>query len=438
MEPPPDLLCLIVLIVLLLLSSFFSVVKVIFSSSTRYSAATDDEREKYYASKIEKIIEQKEVLSATISFGKTCSNTSFSIVAFICLPMILPHLRLAQRGLIAFCFSAFFLSLFAYFIPRAVALRFFRELTPLTFGVYSSISWLLRPFASFSLGLHRLLLQLFKYDEKFAFLSDEEKSRMHQTEDHEEGLDEEEREMIRSIFELGDTTVKEIMVPRVDVKALEISTDFQTTLKAIQGYGHSRIPVYKHNIDVIAGVLYAKDIIGWISQNTPDNWDLSRIIKKAHFVPNSKKIDDLMAEFKAKKIHIALVVDEYGGTAGVVTMEDILEEIVGEIQDEYDEEEAPIVKVSDTMYRVDPHMDLEDLADKISINLDVEELEYNTLGGLIYHEYGDIPDENTVIDFEGLRLKVLKMDRQRIEKVQVELPQIPSQTSTNGKNGKGI
>jgi putative hemolysin len=146
----------------------------------------------------------------------------------------------------------------------------------------------------------------------------------------------------------------------------------------------------------------------------------------------SKKVDGLMREFKKDHIHIAVVVDEYGGTAGIVTMEDILEEIVGEIHDEYDLEEKPIVQIAKNLYRIDPHIDLTDLSEKFNIILAPEDADYTTLSGLIYHECGTIPSENTEFEFNGVRIKVLKMDNQRIEKVQIEIlpkPVSPSESA---------
>jgi len=227
--------------------------------------------------------------------------------------------------------------------------------------------------------------------------------------------------MIHSIFELGETTVKEIMVPRIDVKGLDIQTNFSTTLKTVSSWGHSRIPVYEENIDSIIGILYAKDLLEWVERPSPQEWALSSMIKKPHFVPLGKPVDEMLKEFKQKHIHIAIVVDEYGGTAGLVTMEDILEEIVGEIHDEYDTEINPIVKTGDSTYLIDPHLDLHDLTEELNIALDVDDAEYNTLSGLIYHEYGDIPQKNTEFNYKGLHIKVMEMDNQRIEKVQVSL-----------------
>jgi CBS domain containing-hemolysin-like protein len=267
-----------------------------------------------------------------------------------------------------------------------------------------------------------------KYDEKFAFLPEEDKARIASSDDT-EALNEEEREMISSILDLSETTVDKIMVPRIDVIALDINSDLQTVFKLIKNEGHSRIPVYKETVDQITGILYTKDILSWLAEHKPEEWNLPLLVKKCHYVPAGKKINDLMKEFKLKHLHLAVIVDEYGGTAGIVTMEDILEEIVGDIQDEYDEEEKEVVRLDSNVYLIDPHIDLHDLNEELDLSID-EEADYNTLGGLIYHEYGDVPLENTSFEYSGLRITILKMDNQRIEKVKIEVMQRPEKTST--------
>ena len=431
MDSDPVGSCLIILIVSYLLSTFFSIIKIVFLSIDKNSLPADNERLRYYASKIEDIQEKLTFLNATVSFGKTLTNTVFAICAHFIAASLYPRAPWYQPVILSGAFSLVVLATFAYTIPRAFAMRFNVNLAPILFLVYNFFHALFYFFISCLTALQSGLLKLLHYDERLSFLSREERTRMSHMNGDDEGLDEEEKEMIHSIFELGDTTVEEIMVPRIEVKGLDVNTDFETVLSVIKDAGHSRIPVYKENIDNIIGILYAKDVLGWVSDNPEGTFELIKLVKKANFVPTGKKIDDLMAEFKRKQIHIAIVVDEYGGTAGLVTLEDILEEIVGEIQDEYDEEEQPIIQISPNIYHVDPHMDLDDLAEELDIDLDLEEADYNTLGGLIYHEHGDVPQENTEIEYNGLKLIVLKMDSQRIEKVQVEI--IREAPKQNGK-----
>jgi CBS domain containing-hemolysin-like protein len=333
-----------------------------------------------------------------------------------------------MKWAVSIAFSFIMLTLFSHYIPRAFAMRFYRSYITATYYAYSLLSWFLLPFTSFFTGVNKFLLQLMKYDEKFAFLPEEDKARITSSDDT-EALNEEEREMISSILDLSETTVDKIMVPRIDVIALDINSDLQTVLKLIKDEGHSRIPVYKETVDQITGILYTKDILSWLAEHKPEEWNLPLLVKKCHYVPIGKKINDLMKEFKLKHLHLAVIVDEYGGTAGIVTMEDILEEIVGDIQDEYDEEEKEVVRLDSNIYLIDPHIDLHDLNEELDLSID-EEADYNTLGGLIYHEYGDVPQENTTFEYSGLRITILKMDNQRIEKVKIEVMQRPEKTST--------
>lgn len=421
MDSNPSMVYITFLILFFLLSAFFSVIKIIFYSTDKNSFPIDNEKLRYLASKIEDAQENKSILATTVAFGKTLSNTSFAIIAFCLTPQLFPDLTLLSSIIITILFSVVILSIFAYAIPRALILYYHQRFMTISYYLYSFFKILFIFFSASMRWLHTLILKILHFDEKLAFLSEDEKLRLIDNGDREEVLDKDEKKMIRQIFEFGETTAKEIMQPRIDIKALGINTDYQTALSTIREAGHSRIPVYKDTIDSIVGILYAKDILSWLSKNPDGKWDLESLLKKPQFVPTNKKIDDLMRELKKNHIHMAIVVDEYGGTAGIVTLEDIIEEIVGEIQDEYDSEEEPVVQIAENIYHVKPHIELDDLADKLNIPFDFENEEYNTLSGLFYHEYGDVPKENTEFEFNGLRLKIIKMNNQRIEKVELEV-----------------
>ncbi|MCL2689170.1 MAG: hemolysin family protein [Chitinispirillia bacterium] len=429
MEDPQCALFITGLVTAFILSAFFSIIKVIFSSVERSVIEADDEHLRYYASKINDILKNRSKVSSTVVVGKTLSNIAFTLFAFNFHAIIFPQAQFIEQWVISIVFSFITLTLLGHYVPRAFAMRFYRSYITAAYYAYSLFSWFLTPFTLFFTGFNKFLLQLMKYDEKFAFLPEDDKARISSTDD-DEALNEEEREMISSILDLSEISVDKIMVPRIDVIALDIDSDLQTVLKLIKNEGHSRIPVYKDTVDQITGILYTKDILSWLAEHKPEEWNLPLLVKKCHYVPIGKKINDLMKEFKLKHLHFAVIVDEYGGTAGIVTMEDILEEIVGDIQDEYDEEEKEIVQLdSKNVYLIDPHIDLHDLNEELDLNLD-EEADYNTLSGLIYHEYGDIPQENTTFDYSGLRITILKMDNQRIEKVKIEVIQRPEKTST--------
>ncbi len=235
-------------------------------------------------------------------------------------------------------------------------------------------------------------------------------------------LEEEERELIHSIVEFGDTTVREVMVSRLDIVAIEVSTEIDDALDLIRSSGHSRLPLYVEHLDNILGIVHAKDLLPNLAQNgepnRPVDWRV--IARRALFVPTAKKLDDLLTEFQATKTHIAIAVDEYGGTAGLITLEDILEEIVGEIRDEYDEgEESLYEKIGKNAYRCDARIDLDDLNDVIGSELDTEKFDFETLGGLILDLSGSIPSAGEVFTYRGLRITVREVDNRRIKTADV-------------------
>jgi len=235
----------------------------------------------------------------------------------------------------------------------------------------------------------------------------------------EEGvIEEEEKEMIYSIFAFGDTLAREVMVPRIDIVALEASAPLKEALDVVIEAGHSRIPAYEGSIDHILGLLYAKDLLVYLRDGQVD-LPLRQILRPAYFVPETKKVDDLLREMQQRRIHMAIVVDEYGGTAGLVTVEDILEEIVGEIQDEYDMEEPLFEQVGEGEYVLDARMDLDDVNELLGTELSTESGE--TLGGLIYTTLGRVPVPGDRLQVDGLQIEVLTVKGRRIGKVRGRL-----------------
>ena len=246
----------------------------------------------------------------------------------------------------------------------------------------------------------------------------------------EEGLlEQEEQKMIVSIFRLGDTLAREIMVPRIDILAFEADTPIDQALDALKQFGHSRVPVYKDTVDNVQGLLYAKDLLG-IWREGKQNVSLIEHLRPAYFVPEAKKVDELLAELQAERVHMAIVVDEYGGVAGIVTLEDIVEEIVGEIRDEYDQAEEMLYQaINDDEYLFQGRIDLDDFNDIMGTSLPNSEAD--TLSGLIYSRIGRVPTNGDKFQIEGLQLTVEKVSGQRIRKVRA---QKLSSESENGNN----
>jgi CBS domain containing-hemolysin-like protein len=233
-------------------------------------------------------------------------------------------------------------------------------------------------------------------------------------------LEAEEEQMIQAVIELGDQRVHEVMVPRIAMVTLPASATMEEAIDKVIEEGHSRIPVYEETIDEIIGILYAKDLLPFLKGSASERPALRSILRTPVFVPESMSVDDLLHEFQRRKVHIAIVLDEYGGTAGLVTIEDLLEEIVGEIQDEYDEEEPLIVRLSDDEARIDGRADVDDLAELFDTNLGLEDAdEYDTVGGLIYHRIGGVPKPGDQVSVDGLTLTVETTDGRRVGKVLV-------------------
>ncbi len=318
---------------------------------------------------------------------------------------------------------------------RAVAIQHPMAVAGRVVGPMRGMILLISPF---SWALLRLVssLGITKDDqesERNIFLSEDGLRLLLNLGDEEHFLEEEERELIDSIFRFSETTVAEVMVPRVDVVALPKETPLMKALDVIVEAGHSRIPVYEETIDKIVGVLYAKDLLICFRDGRTEI-TIDRIIHPPFFVPETMMVDELLPILRQKRTHLAIVVDEYGGTAGIVTIEDLLEEIVGEIQDEYDSEPPMIQPQEDGTYIVNGRMDVDDLNRELGVHLPTDDESYSTLAGVIYAQLQRVPDPGDAFDLDGVHIEVLKVQNNRIEEVLLSLrePSVEPDTSPNG------
>jgi len=234
----------------------------------------------------------------------------------------------------------------------------------------------------------------------------------------EDDLEEEEREMISAIVELGETTVREIMTPRIDIVALDADDPPEENIAKVLEAPFSRFPVYAETIDNIIGVLHIRDLMVELKRNR-GRVNIRALAQEPVFVPETKNIDELLADLRRRRRHLAIVTDEYGGTAGLVTIEDIIEEIVGEIQDEYDDEAQPIYRKEDGSFVVNAGLPLEEFNEELGLALEGEGSD--TVGGLLYSKFGRIPRKGDAIHINGVKFTVLSVDRNRIKLVRVEL-----------------
>ena len=228
-------------------------------------------------------------------------------------------------------------------------------------------------------------------------------------------LEEDQQEMIRGIVELSGTTVKEIMVPRTDAVFLSAALSKEEILDCITKSGHSRFPVYEDSIDNIIGILHVKDALKVLVSG--ETFDIKNLVRQPFIIPVSKRIDELLHEFRRERIHIAVLVDEYGGVAGIVCMEDIIEVIVGDIQDEFDNETEDMIKLEEGVWLCDARIQLKEFAEETCLDLPIDD--FDTLGGFVFDLFGKIPVKNEKISFKGIEYTVEDMDGYKIKSVKV-------------------
>lgn len=304
--------------------------------------------------------------------------------------------------------------------PESAALRFSGFINVETI-IAQPLTWLVSSTANLALGWFKL-----KPIPANTVVSEEEMALLANIGEEEGLIEKEEREMIRGIFQFGDTLVREVMVPRLDIKAVSSQANLNEILDMIINSGKSRLPVYEQDIDHILGILYAKDLLQVLrDQSDQANFDPKSLLRQAYYVPESKKVDQLFAELQNQRVHIAIIVDEYGGTAGLVTIEDLLEEIVGEIQDEYDTETPEFERVGPDEVWVDARLNLDDVNEFFGTKWQSEEIE--TIGGFVYDKLGRIPVERDalVVDQMGRLLDVnadgsTKLDRKELTSEEAE------------------
>ena len=313
---------------------------------------------------------------------------------------------------------AFLMLVLGELVPKSLALQHAERISLLVARPIQLLATLALPVVKALTVSTDLIMALFGGGRKslMPFVTEEEIKTM--VDAGEEGgvLEEGEKEMIYSVFELGDTTAREIMVPRMDMVALDVTTPLTETVDAIIKTAHTRIPVYEGNRDNIIGLIHAKDLFPLL-RGCDLETSLRSLVRPAYFVPESKKLDDLLRELQQNRMHMAIVVDEYGGTAGLVTIEDLLEEIVGEIQDEYDKEEVQIQGLGEGEAVFDARTSLNDVNETLGLHLEGED--FDSIGGLVYSQLGKMPAPGDEVRVDSVTVAVLSTIGRRIKKVKV-------------------
>jgi putative hemolysin len=404
----------IFLIILLVLSAFFSSSEAALMSLNRLRILYLAKRSKK-ARLINHLLEQRKKTISTILVGNNFVNVAASSVA--------TALAMALWGnngiLYATIFITLVLLIFCEISPKIYAGRFPEKIA---FMVIHPIRWcmrLLQPIVSATNFLADLLLRFVYPREvtKVPLISEEEILVAISIGEEEGVVEKEESKMLMSIFDLANTSVKEIMIPRTEMICIEEKTPYAEVIRIINQSGRSRIPVYRDSIDNIIGAIHSRDLLDF--HESPQAFSLTKVMRPPFFIPESKKVLSLLADFKEGKMHLALVIDEYGGIEGLVTLEDVLEEIVGDIMDEYDRKKDWIEYLPDGRILVDGHTSIREI--NKSLNTHIPHEEFQTLSGLIMNQLGHIPVHGEYVSYEGYLLTVHSMRRQRISKVEIQI-----------------
>lgn len=343
--------------------------------------------------------------------------------------VVLFSYRLSLTGLAGF--GAITLLSLLIFIPSMI---FFGDILPkifaakhnILFSRFSAIpiywtSVLLFPVAEFFSELIRILIEKIKFRDKESGISGEDIEHLAEI-GHEVGaIKDDEHELISGIVSSKKTIVREIIIPRVDMIALPINSGIEEVIRVINKSLHSRIPVYQDDLDNIRGILFAKDLLPLLKNpEISANFRLDQTIKPAFFVPSTKKIGDLLREFQEKKTHLAIVVDEYGGTMGLVTLEDVIEEIIGEMREQGTDEDSPVKKLNENSLLCDGLVPFDEIKQTLNLQIEEEKIEYDTIGGFVYYNSGEIPKEGFTFSFQGYRFIVKQVINRRIKKILIE------------------
>ena len=382
------------------------------------------------AKQILKMLKSPSKFLSTIQIGITLAgflSSAFASDAFAdklapVLSSAMPFFSLAVwRGIsivIITIILSFFTLVFGELVPKRLAMKYYEKISYATIGVIKTISVITAPLVKLLTISTNMVSKLFGVGEAEEEIVTEEEIKMMIDEGEEKGtIEKEQKLLLNNVFQFNDIVVSEIMTPRTDMYAIDINDDINKLLEKIDEYKYSRIPVYDENIDDIKGILFVKDLIKPLKNNK--KIDLKKIMREPYFVPESKDIDELFKEMQQNKVQMAIAIDEYGGTAGIITMEDIVEEIVGNIFDEYDDEEVEVKKIDDNTYLLNGTITTYELERLFGV--EIPEGDYETLSGYLLDLLGRIPDEREkpVIEDENLTYKVEEIEDRRIKCVKV-------------------
>ena len=415
----------IILVILILINAFFAATEISFISLNDAKIDKKVKEGNKKATQISKMLKNPSKFLATIQIGITLAgflSSAFASDAFAeklapILNDLVPSVGIGTwKGIsivIITMILSYFTLVFGELVPKRLGMKYHEKFAYVTIGIIKAISIVTAPFVKLLTASTNIISKIFGVSENEEEIVTEEEIRMMVDVGEEKGsIDEEEKELINNVFEFNDKTVSEIMTHRKDIYAIEISEDINEKLDELDEYKYSRIPVYDETIDEIKGIIYIKDILKYISANK--KVQIKDIMREAYFVSENKLINELFKELQKNKKQIAIVLDEYGGTAGLVSMEDIIEELVGNIFDEYDEIENDYEKIDDNTFKISGSVTIAEL--KKILGVKIPEGEYDTLSGYLTEELGRIPEdgEKPIIETEDITYKVEEYEDKRI------------------------
>ena len=406
---------------LLTLSALFSGAEAAFFSISKRGLASEESEE------VASLLSNPKRLLVTLLTGNTIANTGMAILAALITADIALRLELNTAVLMAVetVVITVTILLLSEITPKILAIRNSERFATKVSLPVRIFMLILYPVAVPLYGVTHLLSRLFRFKRETLFDSEDELVALADLGAESGSIEPEESEMIKSVFDYGDTAVREIMVPRIDIVGIENSATVDEAIAVIKESKLSKFPVYRDNLDTIDGILYAKDVLPHINGEAGTE-SIASLLREPYFVPESKQIASLLKEFQRRKDNVAIVVDEYGGTAGLVTVEDIVEEVVGEIQDEFDKETPMVISTGSNRWLVDARMPINDLEDELPLEFD-EEREFDTLGGFFFSQFGDIPTVGTNVVLDNFRFQIRTMEGNRILKIEIFREETPDE-----------
>ncbi len=403
----------IIFIFLLILSAFFSGTETAYFHIRKHRKETPE--------KIKSVLDSPQRLLVSLLTGNTIVNVSIASLAAYITAGFADDYTWSKSTLILMevLVVSVVVLIFGEILPKMIAIKYSKEYALKMYTPLKIMMFILSPIAQGFNAITNVVIKIIPFRKEKIFDSEEELKILAELGEEEGTLQEEESDMIQSIFDFKEKTVGEIITPRVDIVSLKSDESIDKAMDIIGERQFSKIPIYKDTIDNIKGILYAKDIIPYLMGSRP-NVNLQTLARQPFFVPETKPIDDLMEEFKLRKTSIAIVVDEWGGTEGLVTLEDVVEEVMGEIRDPYDQEESNVLKQSDGSFIVEGSITIYDLEEETDIEFP-EDRDYDTLGGFILNILTDIPQTGEQVEFNDMVFTVQTVENNRIGKIKIQI-----------------